>query len=66
MYDAQIGARHTGLTPSEIVVLLGDRFVEPAGMLGYREEVLTSGVKVTTEKLARPVLEAALLANRRR
>lgn len=52
------------LTPSEIMVLRGDRFAEPAGMLGYREEVLTSGIKVSTEKLARPLLMAALFANR--
>jgi hypothetical protein len=64
--EADRGAEHSGLTPSEVVVLLGDRFVEAAGMLGYKEEVLTSGVKVNTEKLARPVLQAALLANQER
>lgn len=52
------------LTPSEIMVLLGDHFVEPAGMLGYKEEVLTSGTKVFTAKLARPLLATALFANR--
>ena len=49
-------------TPSELVVLFGDRFAEPAGMLGWKEEVMTSGTKVSSDKLAVQALAAALLA----
>jgi len=48
--------------PSELVVLFGDRFVPVAGLLGYKEEVLTSGTKVATDKLMNAAVGAALWA----
>ena len=48
--------------PSELVVLFGDRFVPAAGLLGYKEEVLTSGTKVATDKLMNAAVGAALWA----
>lgn len=48
--------------PSELVVLFGDRFVPAAGLLGYKEEVLTSGAKVPTDKLMNAAVGAALWA----
>jgi hypothetical protein len=49
-------------TPSELVVLFGDRFAPEAGMLASKEEVLTSGVKVNAQRLMEEALSAALLA----
>jgi hypothetical protein len=51
------------LTPSERVLIFGDRFSTPAGMLGYSEVVLSSGNKVDADRLAQNVFAAALLAN---
>ena len=51
------------LTPSERVLLFGDRFTPQVGMLGTSEVVLTSGVKVDADKLAAVMLAAAFLAN---
>lgn len=51
------------ITPSERVLLFGDRFTPQAGMLGTKEVVLTSGVKVDADKLAAAMLAAAFLAN---
>lgn len=51
--------------PSELVVLFGDRFAPEAGMLASKEEVLTSGVKVNSEKLMNAAVRAALYALRR-
>ena len=48
--------------PSEMVILFGDRFVPEAGMLGSKEEVLTSGVKVSSEALMAAAMKAALYA----
>jgi hypothetical protein len=50
------------LAPSELVVLFGDRFAPEAGMLASKEEVLTSGVKVSSEKLMEAAMTAALYA----
>lgn len=50
------------LTPSERVFLFGDRFTKPAGMLGYSEVVLSSGVKVGADELALVAIAAAYLA----
>lgn len=47
-------------TPSELVVLFGDRFAPEAGMLAAKEEILTSGVKVSSEKLMNAAIKAAL------
>ncbi|HEX2211227.1 MAG TPA: hypothetical protein VHG93_26320 [Longimicrobium sp.] len=48
--------------PSELVVLFGDRFAPEAGMLTSKEEILTSGVKVNSEKLMNAAIKAALYA----
>jgi hypothetical protein len=48
--------------PSELVVLFGDRFVPEGGLMGYKEEVLTSGAKVVTDKLMGAAVTAALWA----
>jgi len=50
------------LTPSERVLLFGDRFARPAGMLGHGEVVLSSGTKVGADDLAKAVIAAAYLA----
>ncbi|MBW3569591.1 MAG: hypothetical protein KY467_00670 [Gemmatimonadetes bacterium] len=49
-------------TPSELVVLFGDRFAPEAGLLASKEEILTSGVKVNSEKLMNAAMKAALYA----
>lgn len=46
--------------PSELVILFGDRFTPEAGLLGSKEEILTSGVKVSSEKLMNAAIKAAL------
>lgn len=46
--------------PSELVILFGDRFAPEAGLLGSKEEILTSGVKVSSEKLMIAAIKAAL------
>jgi hypothetical protein len=48
--------------PSELVILFGDRFVPLAPLLGWKEEVLTSGVKVSAEALTSAAMAAALYA----
>ena len=63
MTDPQAAAAPLVLTPSERVLLFGDRFSTPAGMLGYSEVVLSSGSKVDADKLATSILAAAFLAN---
>lgn len=55
----------TTFAPSELVVLFGDRFTPEAGMLGSKEEVLTSGVKVSSEKLMNAAVSAAVWAAHR-
>jgi hypothetical protein len=52
-------------SPSELVVLFGDRFTPEAGMLASKEEVLTSGIKVNSEKLMNAAVGAALWAAHR-
>jgi hypothetical protein len=46
--------------PSELVILFGDRFAPEAGLLASKEEILTSGVKVSSEKLMNAAIKAAL------
>jgi hypothetical protein len=48
--------------PSELVILFGDRFAPEAGMLASKEEVMTSGVKVSSEQLMNAAIKAALYA----
>jgi hypothetical protein len=48
--------------PSELVLLFGDRFTPEAGMLASKEEVLTSSVKVNSEKLMNAAVGAAVWA----
>lgn len=52
--------------PSELVVLFGDRFAEEGGMLTVKEEVLTSGTKVSAEKLGMAAVLAALYSSHAR
>jgi len=63
MSNAQPHAAPLVLTPSERVLIFGDRFSTPAGMLGYGEVVLSSGNKVSADKLALNLVTAAFLAN---
>ncbi len=55
---------HTTSTfaPSELVILFGDRFAPEAGLLASREEILTSGARVNSEKLMNAAMKAALYA----
>lgn len=53
------------LTPSETVLLHGDRFAGEAGMLRNKEELLTSEKKVSTDQLAEAALAAAMLGAER-
>ena len=46
--------------PSELVILFGDRFAPEAGLLGSKEEILSSGVMVSSEKLMNAAIRAAL------
>lgn len=62
MSNAQPAASVPSFTPSELVVLFGDRFTEKGGMLSSNEEVLTSGVKVSAGKLAPLAMLAGTLA----
>jgi hypothetical protein len=48
--------------PSELVILFGERFAPEAGMLVSKEEILTSGAKVNSEKLMDAAMKAALYA----
>ncbi|HOR01375.1 MAG TPA: hypothetical protein PLJ35_21390 [Anaerolineae bacterium] len=54
-----IGAEQ-GITPSGLVYLFGEQFVEPAKMIG--ETLLVSGVKVKSRELAEMLYGVALLA----
>lgn len=63
MTDFQAAAPPLVLTPSERVLLFGDHFSKPAGMLGYSEIVLSSGNKVDADALATSMVAAAFLAN---
>jgi hypothetical protein len=46
--------------PSELVILFGDKFTPEAGLLASKEEILTSGQKVSSEKLMNAAVKAAL------
>lgn len=62
MSNPQYSAAPLVFTPSERVLLFGDRFAKPAGMMGYGEVVLTSGAKVSADDLAVHAIAAAFLA----
>lgn len=62
MSDAVHAASAVQFTPSELVVLLGDRFAQEGGMLTPKEEVLASGAKVSAEQLAKTAMAAAVYA----
>ncbi|HEY7769141.1 hypothetical protein [Longimicrobium sp.] len=47
-------------SPSELVVLFGDRFVPDASMLSSKEEILTSGVRVNSQTLMEKAMHAAV------
>jgi hypothetical protein len=63
MSNPQPAAAPLVLTPSERVLIFGDRFSKPAGMMGFSEVVLSSGNKVEADRLAENVFAAAFLAN---
>jgi hypothetical protein len=62
MSNPQHAAAPLVFTPSERVLLFGDRFAKPAGMLGDGEVVLSSGAKVGADDLAVNAIAAAYLA----
>ncbi|HET7232491.1 MAG TPA: hypothetical protein VFJ16_20955 [Longimicrobium sp.] len=62
MSFSQNAAAPLVFTPSERVLLFGDRFAKPAGMLGHGEVVLGSGAKVGADDLAVNAIAAAYLA----
>jgi len=63
MSNPQPAAAPLVLTPSERVLIFGDRFGPPAGMMGFNEVVLSSGNKVSADRLAENIFAAAFLAN---
>lgn len=62
MTDTVSAAATAVFAPSELVLLFGDRFAPEAGMLASKEEVLTSGVKVNSQKLMDAAVAAAVWA----
>ena len=62
MSNPQHAAAPLVFTPSERVLLFGDRFAKAAGMLGHGEVVLSSGAKVGADELAVNAIAAAYLA----
>ncbi len=59
-----LSASRTALTPSEIVYLFADRFVDSQrAQTGNRDDVLLGKGRVVTERLAVAVIRAAVLAN---
>lgn len=62
MSNPQSAAAPLVFTPSERVLLFGDRFAKAAGMLGDSEVVLSSGAKVGADELAVNAIAAAYLA----
>ena len=61
MSEAVTGDTPT-FAPSELVILFGDRFAPEAGMLVSKEEILTNGAKVNSEKLMSAAIKAGLYA----
>lgn len=63
MSQVQPDAGSIRLTPSEIVLLHGDRFAGEAGMLRGKTELLTADRKVSTDQLAEAALAAMVLGS---
>jgi hypothetical protein len=63
MSNPENSATAVVLTPSERVLLFGDRFARPGGMLGTNEVVLSSEARVNADDLVDPVIAAAILAS---
>jgi len=63
MSQVQPDAASTRLTPSETVLLHGDRFAGEAGMLRGKTELLTADRKVSTDQLAEAALAAMVLGS---
>ena len=63
MSQVQPDAGSARLTPSEIVLLHGDRFAGEAGMLRGKTELLTAARKVSTDQLAEAALAAMVLGS---
>ena len=63
MSQVEAGAGAARLTPSETVLLHGDRFAGEAGMLRGKTELLTAEKKVSTDQLAEAALAAAVLGS---
>lgn len=57
-----VAPAHAALTPSEVVLLLGESFAPAAGKLGFKEELLLTGARVESEPLATAAVRAALRA----
>lgn len=62
MTDLRPAPASPAFSPSELVVLFGDRFAPEGGMLASKDEVLTSGVKVHAQKLMDAAVGAAVWA----
>jgi hypothetical protein len=63
MSRAQPDVGSVRLTPSETVLLHGDRFAGEAGMLRAGTELLTAEKKVSTDQLAEAALAAMVLGS---
>ena len=63
MPEAQTAVGTARLTPSETVLLHGDRFAGEAGMLKGKEELLADARKVSADQLAEAALAAAVLGS---
>lgn len=63
MSQLQADAGSVRLTPSETVLLHGDRFAGEAGMLRAKTELLTAEKKVSTDQLAEAALAAMVLGS---
>lgn len=63
MPEAQAAVGTARLTPSETVLLHGDRFAGEAGVLKGKEELLADARKVSADQLAEAALAAAVLGS---
>lgn len=63
MSQVQADVDPVRLSPSETVLLHGDRFAGEAGMLRAKTELLTADRKVSTEQLAQAALAAMVLGS---
>ncbi|HEX2093987.1 MAG TPA: hypothetical protein VHG28_16410 [Longimicrobiaceae bacterium] len=63
MSEVQAAVEAVRFTPTELVLLHGDRFAGEAGMLRGKEELLTGAGKVSADQLAEAVLAALLLGS---